>query len=200
MVVGRSLLREGHVEVALNPADAEGGETGGNGCVREGPDEVELGVEDVHSRPMEVSGEDESAGRFIFAADFHGAAVDIFDAKFNFVRSFTDATVPAGFAPFGIRRIQGDLYVTFAKQRPPDNHDDESGPGNGFVDVFDTKGNLLRRLASQGTLNSPWGLALAPEGFGKFGGALLVGNFGDGRINAFRLRTGDFLGQLSDSD
>jgi uncharacterized protein (TIGR03118 family) len=79
-------------------------------------------------------------------------------------------------------------------------HDDVGGPGNGFVDVFDTDGTLLRRFASHGTLNSPWGLALAPEGFGKFSDHLLIGNFGDGRINAFGVNSGEFDGQLIDPE
>jgi uncharacterized protein (TIGR03118 family) len=137
--------------------------------------------------------------RFLFATEFHGNGVDVFDSKFNFVRSFTDTTVPAGFAPFGIRKIAGELYVTFAKQKGPDNEDDDAGPGNGFVDVFDTAGNMLRRFASEGALNSPWGLAVASQAFGKFSGAVLIGNFGDGRINAYRPRTGEFFGPLSDA-
>jgi uncharacterized protein (TIGR03118 family) len=139
-------------------------------------------------------------GSLLFATDFHGGAVDVFDSSFTFLRSFSDATVPTGFAPFGIRAIRGQLFVTFAKQKPPENEDDEAGPGNGFVEVFDVEGKLVRRFASQGTLNSPWGLALAPRGFGKFSGALLVGNFGDGRINGFELKSGNFLGQLDDPD
>jgi uncharacterized protein (TIGR03118 family) len=138
-----------------------------------------------------------SHGNFLFATDFHNAFVAMFDRNFNLVHTFTDASIPAGFAPFGIRNIGGELFVTYAKQKPPDNHDDQAGPGNGFVDVFDTSGNMVRRFASQGTLNSPWGLALASD-FGKFSGALLVGDFGDGRINAFNPSTGAFLGQLND--
>ena len=94
------------------------------------------------------------------------------------------------------RTLDGGLYVTYAKQ-DADHHDDVHGPGNGFVDVFDTNGNLVRRFASQGTLNSPWGLAIAPTNFGTFAGAVLVGNFGDGRINAFKQSNGTLLGQLS---
>lgn len=132
----------------------------------------------------------------IYAANFHAGAVDVFDAGFNPVGSFTDPDVPANFAPFGIRTLFGRLFVTFALQKPG-AHDDQSGPGNGFVDIFDTDGTLLRRFASQGPLNSPWGLAVAPGDFGKFSNALLVGNFGDGRINAYDLLTGKMLGNLA---
>src|SRR5262249_44672738 len=91
----------------------------------------------------------------------------------------------------------GKLFVTFALQKLPDAMDDQSGPGNGYLDIFDTDGKLLRRFASQGALNSPWGLAVVPRNFGKFSHALLVGNFGDGAINAFDLLTGKFLGPLT---
>jgi uncharacterized protein (TIGR03118 family) len=96
-----------------------------------------------------------------------------------------------------VRNIRGRLFVTFAKQGLPDAEDDEPGPGNGYVDIFDTDGTVLRRFASAGELNSPWGLAVAPRNFGKFSHALLVGNFGDGRINAYDLLTGKHLGHMT---
>jgi uncharacterized protein (TIGR03118 family) len=133
---------------------------------------------------------------FLYVTDFHNNRVVMFNAHFEFVRTFTDDNVPCDFAPFGIRNIGGKLYVTFAKQLPPENHDDEAGPGNGFVDVFDTGGHLEQRLISHGKLNSPWGLALAPDNFGEFSGALLVGNFGNGKIHAYDINSGDFLGTL----
>lgn len=136
------------------------------------------------------------SGNFIYATNFHAGVVEMYDGNFHFVRSFTDSTVPPGFAPFGIRNIGGRLFVTFALQKPPDNRDDLAGRGNGFVDVFDLNGSSFHRLASRNKLNSPWGLALAPSSFGKFGGALLVGNFGDGRINAFDPETGEFRSQV----
>jgi uncharacterized protein (TIGR03118 family) len=141
-----------------------------------------------------------SAGNLLFATDFHNGRVDVFDKNFHTVAlagSFADPNIPAGFAPFGIQNVDGSLYVTYAKQ-DADAEDDERGPGNGYVDVFDTNGNLVRRFASQGTLNSPWGIAVAPASFGTFGAALLVGNFGDGRINAFAKDSRSFLGQLTD--
>lgn len=109
--------------------------------------------------------------------------------------NFTDPNLPAGYAPFDIRLLNGKLYVTYALQDAT-KHDDVAGPGNGYVNVFDTNGNFLGRIASQDTLNSPWGLAIAPASFGQFAGDLLVGNFGDGRINAFDLSKDTFEGQL----
>ena len=137
-------------------------------------------------------------GNFLFATDFHNGKIDVFDGSFSpvtHVGAFVDANIPDGFAPFGVHNINGQLYVTYAKQ-DANAEDDEKGPGNGYVDVFDTDGNLIHRFASQGTLNSPWGVALAPDNFGRFSNALLVGNFGDGHINAFDTN-GTFLGQLS---
>jgi uncharacterized protein (TIGR03118 family) len=128
-----------------------------------------------------------TAGQFLYATDFHNGKVDVFDSSFHAVTltgTFIDPDLPAGFAPFGIQNINGTLYVTYALQ-DQDAEDDVAGPGNGFVDAFDTSGNLIRRVASMGELNSPWGLALAPADFGRFSGDLLVGNFGDGRIHAF---------------
>jgi uncharacterized protein (TIGR03118 family) len=137
---------------------------------------------------------------YLYATDFHAGRVDVFDAGFKPVTlagSFADPTVPAGFAPFNIQNIGGQLYVTYALQ-DADAHDDVSGRGNGYVNVFDPNGALLRQFASRGPLNSPWGVVMAPPGFGGYDGALLIGNFGDGRINAFNPATGGFLGDLHD--
>jgi len=128
-----------------------------------------------------------ATGDFIYATNFHAGAVDVFDSKFKPVHTpgaFTDRTLPEGYAPFGIQNLGGAIYVTYALQNA-DKHDDVPGEGHGFVDAFDTAGNLVRRVASKGRLNSPWGLALAPADFGFFSGDLLVANFGDGHINAF---------------
>ena len=126
-----------------------------------------------------------AAGDRLYATNFHAGTVDVFDAAFHPVLGgFTDAALPPGYAPFGIRHLGGTIYVTYALQ-DADKHDDVAGVGHGFVDAFDTEGNLLRRVASTGRLNSPWGLAVAPADFGTFSGDLLVGNFGDGHINAF---------------
>ena len=140
------------------------------------------------------------SGNHLYAANFNSGTVDVFDASFAPVTvsgGFTDPNLPSGFAPFNIQNINGNLVVTFAKQDAA-KHDDVAGPGNGFVDVFDANGVLLRRLVSNGPLDSPWGLALAPAGFGIFSGDLLVGNFGDGTINAFNPITGALLGHLTD--
>jgi uncharacterized protein (TIGR03118 family) len=135
----------------------------------------------------------------IYAANFHAGVVDVFDPQFQYVGSFTDTNLPAGFAPFNIKRFGDTLFVTFALQGPG-AHDDQAGPGNGYVDVFAPDGTLLRSFAAQGALNSPWGLAVAPANFGQFGKALLVGNFGDGMINAYDLSTGNLLGHLTRLD
>jgi uncharacterized protein (TIGR03118 family) len=134
---------------------------------------------------------------YLYAANFRFGTVDVFDGQFKpaLVGSFVDPAIPAGFAPFGIQNIGGNqIFVTYAKQNAA-KHDDVKGPGNGFADVFSTSGVLLRRFASAGTLNSPWGLVLAPSTFGNFHGDVLVGNFGDGLINAFT-PAGVFRGQL----
>jgi uncharacterized protein (TIGR03118 family) len=128
------------------------------------------------------------SGNFLFATNFRNAVVEVYDRQFHLVKTFTDPNVPAGFAPFGIRNIDGRLFVTFAEQNAQ-KHDDVAGPGNGFVDIFDLNGVFQKRFASHGTLNSPWGLVLSPANFGMFSNALLVGNFGDGRINAFDPQT-----------
>jgi uncharacterized protein (TIGR03118 family) len=128
-----------------------------------------------------------TAGSRLYATDFHNGKVDIFDSSFHAVTSagaFADPNLPAGFAPFGIQNIGGTIYVTYALQ-DEDKEDEVAGPGLGFVDAFDTSGNFIRRVASMGELNAPWGLALAPSDFGRFSNDLLVGNFGDGRIHAF---------------
>jgi uncharacterized protein (TIGR03118 family) len=137
------------------------------------------------------------ANNYLYAANFRFGTVDVFDGHFNqltWAGAFTDTTIPAGFAPFGIQNIGGFVYVTYAMQNAS-KHDDVKGPGNGFVDVYTTSGALVKRLATRGTLNSPWGLALAPSTFGNFHDAILVGNFGDGLINGFR-PDGVFRGQL----
>ncbi len=143
---------------------------------------------------------------FLYATNFRAGEVEMFDANFQPAGSFTDAMLASDcpfpgqcYAPFGIQNLGGKLYVTFALQ-DAERHDDMSGPARGFVDIFDTSGHLLRRLTQHGHLNSPWGLALAPSDFGPFSGDLLVGNFGDGHINAFDPVTGQFRGQLSGAD
>ena len=141
-------------------------------------------------------------GWFLFAANFHDGRIDVFNSHFALVKwagAFTDPTLPEGFAPFNVQELGGQVYVTYAKQ-DSDRHDDVAGPGNGFVDVYDTSGHLERRLVSNGDLNSPWGLALAPASFGAFSGDLLVGNFGDGMIHAYDPGTGAPAGTMMNAD
>ena len=143
-----------------------------------------------------------SAGSFLYAADFHHGRIDVFDQGFGRVHlsgRFRDHKLPRGYAPFNIQELGGRLYVAYAKQ-DADREDELAGPGRGFVDVYSTSGHLLRRLIRRGQLNAPWGLVQAPAGFGRFSGALLVGNFGDGRINAYDPRTGAFRGRLRHED
>lgn len=138
---------------------------------------------------------------FLYAANFTSGKIDVFNGLFGPTLSpgsFVDPSLPAGFSPFNIQNLGGNIYVAYAKHSPTDPRDELAGPGLGFVDVFNTDGVLSRRIASGGTLNAPWGLALAPAGFGEFSNALLVGNFGDGRINAFDASTDVFLGQFTD--
>jgi uncharacterized protein (TIGR03118 family) len=135
---------------------------------------------------------------FLYATNFRAGDVEIYDTKFKLVKTFTDTTVPAGYAPYNVQNIGGTLYVTFAKQNKA-KHDSVSGPGFGYVDAFSLSGAMLRRVTSQGPLNAPWGLDIAPAGFGSFAGDLLVGNFGDGWINAFDVKTGAYKGALTNS-
>ena len=142
-------------------------------------------------------------GQLLYAADFFHARVDVYDSMFHHVTlgpgAFTDPTIPKGYAPFGIQAILGDIYVTYAKQ-DASMTDEVPGPGLGYVNVYTPRGRLIRRVATRGVLNAPWGVALAPAGFGAFGGSLLIGNFGDGRINAFEPVFGFGLGPLRDSN
>ena len=142
-----------------------------------------------------------NGANYLYASDFHNGTVDVFNGQFQLVHlsgSFTDPNIPAGFAPFGLKNVNGTLFVTYAKQDGA-RHDDVAGVGNGFIDEFTLSGNFIERFASQGLLNSPHGIAVAPDNFGQFSNALLVGNFGDSKVNAFNLQTGQFLGQLTDA-
>ena len=132
---------------------------------------------------------------FLYVTNFHTGRVETYDENFRKVnpRGFVDRTLPAGYAPFGIRNINGEIFVTYALQDAK-GEDDVAGPGNGFVNVFDTSGNFLRHLVSNGNLNAPWGLALAEPG------ELWVGNFGDGTINNYNPTTGAFLGTIRHAD
>jgi uncharacterized protein (TIGR03118 family) len=140
-------------------------------------------------------------GGLIYAANFLAGTVDVFDhtfTKLDWSGTFQDPSLPADFAPWNILNHDGRLYVAYAKHEPG-VADEVTGAGLGYINVFDLRGNLLHRVVSAGSLNAPWGLAFAPEGSGKLEGALLVGNFGDGRINVFNPRSGDWIGALSDA-
>lgn len=139
-------------------------------------------------------------GTYLYASDFHNGRIDVLASAgaSGLTGTFLDPGIPAGYAPFNIQNLGGQLYVTYARQ-DADAEDDVAGLGNGYIDVFSLNGDFLRRLVSNGELNSPWGLAIAPKGFGQFGGNLLVGNFGDGRINAYDAVTGNFIDTLRDT-
>lgn len=140
----------------------------------------------------------DGSSTYLYAANFNAGTIDVYNSSFNKTTlggSFTDSTLPTGYAPFNVQNIGGLLYVTYALQDSA-KHDDVPGAGHGFVDVFTTGGVLVQRLVSMGQLNSPWGLAMAPAGFGAFAGDLLVGNFGNGWINAYNPTTGAFVGTL----
>jgi uncharacterized protein (TIGR03118 family) len=147
---------------------------------------------------------------FLYAADFHNRKVDVFNNAFvkqpasANAFSFTDTAIPAGYAPFGIQAIVSgagatQIVVTYAQQQGPANIDEVDGPGLGYVDIYDTNGTLVKQLVAAGRLNAPWGVARAPTDFGTLSNALLVGNFGDGRINGYDAVTGTFIGTVSSS-
>jgi len=138
------------------------------------------------------------SGPMLLAANFHDNRIDVFDGTFAPVASagmFSDPALPSGYAPFNVAELGGQIFVTYARQ-DADREDDVAGPAHGFVDVYTTSGALVKRFATHGVLNSPWGMTIAPAGFGQFSGDLLIGNFGDGRIHAFDPSTGEVLGIL----
>jgi len=132
----------------------------------------------------------------LYAADFAHGLVRVYDNTYTELPSFTDPGLPKSYGPFNVQALNGKIYVAFAKIGP--DGDEVAGQGKGFVSVFDTSGNLITRLVRHGQLDAPWGLTIAPDNFGKFAGALLVGNFGNGHINAYDPQTGQFLGALRD--
>jgi len=149
---------------------------------------------------------------YLYATDFHNNKVDVFDTTYAkqatsaTAFTFVDPNLPAGYAPFGIMAANTgtggatQIYVSYAQQAPPDNHDNANGAGLGFVDVYDTNGAFISRLVTTGgKLNAPWGMAIAPSDFGTLSGALLVGNFGDGTINGYDAGTGAYIGTVADS-
>ena len=145
---------------------------------------------------------DASGNTLLYAANFRSGKVEVYDTSFNPVtpspNAFTDRRLPPHYAPFNIVFAGGVLYVTYARQDPT-RHDDDPGMGRGFVDTFNLSGQLLARFAERGQLDSPWGLVQAPASFGAFAGDILIGNVGDGHINAFDPNTGAFLGTVKNS-
>ncbi len=135
----------------------------------------------------------------LYVADFTRNRVLMFDNQFRKIRAFTDPDLPRRFAPFNVALLKGRVYVAFAK-RERGGDEEVAGPGLGYVDVFSRSGVLEQRLIANGPLNAPWGMTIAPPGFGGLDGALLVGNFGDGKINAFDIATGAPLGPLKGTD
>lgn len=196
----------GHSGSSLFLFDTENGTidgwSPGVGATGSGPSTVtevarDNGANAVYKGLAEAQGSDGQT--YLYATNFRSGRVEVYDSTFTPVELpgglFVDPRLPAGYGPFGIAEINGMLYVTFAQQDAT-LHDDVAGRGHGFVDVFTNDGAFVRRLVTRGQLDSPWGLALAPGGFGRFGGDLLVGNFGDGHINAYNPATGTYQGQL----
>jgi uncharacterized protein (TIGR03118 family) len=142
----------------------------------------------------------DGGANFLYVTNFKGGKIDVFDSNFNYVttKPFIDPGIPAGYAPFNIQLIGNKLFVTYAKQKGPDNMDDQAGLGNGYVDIFGTNGIFQKRFASNGDLDSPWGIAQAPAGFASDKQNILIGNFGSGRIDVFDTE-GVYMGQLHDS-
>lgn len=159
---------------------------------------VVLGPQGSSYTGLAIGGSGESAR--LYAANFGLGRVDVFDGSFTPIGGgFVDPLLPAGYSPFNVQNVGGNIVVTYAIFNPATGEELE-GAGLGIVDVYDADGTLIRRVASMGALNAPWGVALAPSAFGPFGGALLVGNLGDGTINAFDFFSGMMLGTLRDTN
>ena len=143
-----------------------------------------------------------NGSNYLYLANFRAGTVEAYDTNFQLhsfgSNAFVDSTIPNGFAPFNIASINGNLIVAYAKQ-DAERHDDVAGEGNGYIRIFDTQGHLLLRLPHVYQLNSPWGLALAPSGWGNFSGKLLVGQFGSGAIVGSIFARNTFLGTLLDT-
>jgi uncharacterized protein (TIGR03118 family) len=174
------------------------GWTGGASAVTAYDDSVTNGANHAVYKGLALASA--NGADFLYATDFHNSKIDVFDVNFNLPAAmqglFVDPTMPAGFAPFGISLVNSQLVVTYAMQLAPANTDEVLGAGLGYVDIFDTSGNFVSRFASAGVLNAPWGIAVAPTGFGSMAGDVLIGNFGDGHINGYTT-TGTTVGPLS---
>jgi uncharacterized protein (TIGR03118 family) len=171
--------------------DGQGGTiagwTGGAAAVTAYDDSVTNGTNHAVYKGLAIASA--NGADYLYATDFFNNKIDVFDVNFNLPAAmqhlFVDPNAMTGFAPFGITLVNGQLFVTYAMQLAPANSDEVIGAGLGYVDVFDTSGNFVSRFATQGALNAPWGVAVAPSGFGSMAGDVLIGNFGDGHINAF---------------
>jgi uncharacterized protein (TIGR03118 family) len=153
------------------------------------PDTVYTGV------TLDVTG----GHAYLLEANFLAGKIDVFKGDPSdpaLAGNFTDPGLPADYAPFNVQKLGTDIFVAYAKVNNPNTGEEVAGPGFGFVSRFDLQGSFVARVGSAGTLNAPWGLAIAPTSFGDLAGNLLVGNFGDGRVNAFDIATDTFKGQL----
>jgi uncharacterized protein (TIGR03118 family) len=189
---GFMIMTSSGLETALFIFSGEGGtiaawaQTSGAAAVTAFDDGIVNGPEHAVYKGLALGSV--SGANYLYATDLHNNKVDVFDTNFAkpaaMQGKFVDPGLPAGFAPFGITAVNGQLFVTFAMQDAA-KHDEMTGAGLGYVDIFDMSGNFVSRFASAGPLNAPWGIAVAPAGFATLQGQVLVGNFGDGTINAF---------------
>lgn len=193
-------------------ASEDGGIFGWNSAVpAAGSTAAQVGATDPTAIYKGLTLANNGSANFLYAANFTSSTPSVFTNTFapatlggatanasTLTGTFTDPNVPAGYNVFNVQLLNNKIYVSYA-QKDPSSDDELAGPGKGYVSVFDTNGNLQQHLISGGHLNAPWGMALAPASFGDFGGDLLVGNFGDGTINAFDPATGSYVGTLSDA-
>lgn len=199
---GFTITQNGHSGVASFLFDSEDGViTGWNPTVN--PTVAVIAVNNSSSsavyKAMELA--NNGTANFLYVCNFFSGKIEVYDQTFKLTTlagSFTDPTLPHGFAPHNIRNINGQLFVAYAKQNATKT-DAVTGAGLGVVDVFDLNGNFVKRFAFKGKLNAPWGLALATANFGTFSNDVLVGNLGDGTVNAFDPTTGASLGTLSNA-
>jgi len=142
-----------------------------------------------------------AGSNYLYVANFHAATVEVYDHSYHPYSfgsgSFVDSSIPSGYAPFNIQLVGSSLVVTYAKQDAA-KHDDVPGPGNGYVDIYDTEGNLQTRLEGGTFMNAPWGVVQAPSSFSGFANDLLIGNFGSGLISAYNISTGAFIANMFD--